>query len=632
MNKITKISRWLTKSTLLLMFFLAQPLTSFAEVKLYMENFTIYSGQEKEVALLLDNDKAATVLEVTVNLPAGLEYVDESVSKTSRIAGRGATVQASTATGKLKIVETDGKIAAGEGAIITFKVREKNLRIGSTTFSLSNIVVSDKDAQQLNEVETVDVTVLKLGLSDCKFGAPEAFEIAVGAEYQVDVTLDNEGFTTLAGLQGNLLLPEGLEIVDGEEGKFIYSERTPSPLQFKFTESEGKTFFLLSSSNNTKILDSEGVLFSFKVKANADLAETAEIKLTELRLATSSGESELFPTIVISVTNATIKQLKADMAAFDAYKAEQKAAVDTLALDTDTDDSKQLIADAKAAVEALAFDEAKTLEENKAAVDAIVAALVDALAAQREADQLNIAVTVNAESMGSATGSGIFIKGSTATLTATANEGYHFVNWTINDAEVSTESTYSFVTTESVTVVANFAPNQYTVKFVVDEQIVSEQSLDFGATIVAPEAPEKEGHTFAGWNEVDATVPAHDVTYTGSYTINSYVVRYYVDEVLWAEDVLEFGAPLVLREYTSSDPERWIFLGWLGDSYDTMPAYDIFYLANLKDGIISLSKQNCVDVWTVDGKKVNSKISANEINHVLPRGIYIINGKKVTIR
>ena len=82
--------------------------------------------------------------------------------------------------------------------------------------------------------------------------------------------------------------------------------------------------------------------------------------------------------------------LAADKAAFDAYKAEKAAALDALAKDGDSDASKKLIADAKAEINALAYDETKTLDENKAAAnakaDAVTSQLSTDLAAQREAD------------------------------------------------------------------------------------------------------------------------------------------------------------------------------------------------------------------------------------------------------
>ena len=57
---------------------------------------------------------------------------------------------------------------------------------------------------------------------------------------------------------------------------------------------------------------------------------------------------------------------------------------------------------------------------------------------------------------GTVTGTGIYQEGATATLTATPNTGYKFVNWTKGGVEVSTEATYSFPVTENVELVANF--------------------------------------------------------------------------------------------------------------------------------------------------------------------------------
>ena len=71
---------------------------------------------------------------------------------------------------------------------------------------------------------------------------------------------------------------------------------------------------------------------------------------------------------------------------FDAKKEEAKAAADALAQDGDSDASKKLITDAKAAIDALEYDGTKTLDENKAAVDAINTKLAADLEAQRAAD------------------------------------------------------------------------------------------------------------------------------------------------------------------------------------------------------------------------------------------------------
>ena len=98
-------------------------------------------------------------------------------------------------------------------------------------------------------------------------------------------------------------------------------------------------------------------------------------------------------TLVANVPNAVAEQraadaqLAADKAAFDDYKAEQKAAVEAMAEEGDSTDAQQIIAAAAAAIDALTYDEAKTLDENKAAADEI-ADIADALTAQRAADAL----------------------------------------------------------------------------------------------------------------------------------------------------------------------------------------------------------------------------------------------------
>ncbi len=57
---------------------------------------------------------------------------------------------------------------------------------------------------------------------------------------------------------------------------------------------------------------------------------------------------------------------------------------------------------------------------------------------------------------GTISGAGTYEMGETATLTATPNQGYEFVNWTEDGVVVSTEATYSFTVTGNRTLVANF--------------------------------------------------------------------------------------------------------------------------------------------------------------------------------
>ena len=75
-----------------------------------------------------------------------------------------------------------------------------------------------------------------------------------------------------------------------------------------------------------------------------------------------------------------------DKVSFAEYQPEQKAVADALAQEGDSDECKKLIADAKAAIDALTYDETKTLAENKALVDAIIKKLKADLENQRIKD------------------------------------------------------------------------------------------------------------------------------------------------------------------------------------------------------------------------------------------------------
>ena len=68
----------------------------------------------------------------------------------------------------------------------------------------------------------------------------------------------------------------------------------------------------------------------------------------------------------------------------------------------------------------------------------------------------NVSADVNLEGAGTVTGTGEYLYGTDVTLTAMANPGYAFNNWTLEGEVVSTEPTYTFTLTGSVVVTANF--------------------------------------------------------------------------------------------------------------------------------------------------------------------------------
>ena len=113
-----------------------------------------------------------------------------------------------------------------------------------------------------------------------------------------------------------------------------------------------------------------------------------------------------------------------------------------------------------------------------------------------------ITVTSNPDLGGVITGAGIYSHGTRATLTANANEGYSFVNWTRNGSVVSTNMNYGFTVTGSASYVANFSLNSYQVAVTADPEtnntVTGGGTYDHGTTVVLT-ATAGEGYAFQNW-------------------------------------------------------------------------------------------------------------------------------------
>lgn len=134
-------------------------------------------------------------------------------------------------------------------------------------------------------------------------------------------------------------------------------------------------------------------------------------------------------------------------------------------------------------------------------------------------------------------------------------------------------------------------------------------------------APTKEGYTFSGWDGIPETMPAGDLTIDATFVVNTYKVYYYVGEELVHTAEVNYGE--AIPEYIYEPAEGYVFVGWVGEEYEAMPAHDVVYTANLVNGInhSSVDSQSAIiyDIW---GRRVEQAV----------RGVYIINGKKVILK
>jgi hypothetical protein len=114
-------------------------------------------------------------------------------------------------------------------------------------------------------------------------------------------------------------------------------------------------------------------------------------------------------------------------------------------------------------------------------------------------------------------------------LTATAAEGYSFVNWTKNGTVVSSNASYSFTVTENATYVANFTVNMYLITVSADPitggTAVGGGAYYYGNNCTVSALP-NAGYTFTNWTK-NGMVVSTDASYTFMVTENANLVAHF---------------------------------------------------------------------------------------------------------
>ena len=262
-------------------------------------------------------------------------------------------------------------------------------------------------------------------------------------------------------------------------------------------------------------------------------------------------------------------------------------------------------------------------------------------------------------------------------------EGYSFSGWS---------GVPSTMPENDVTITGTFTANTYTITYLLDGETYRTTQLAYGSAIVTPSVPVKEGHQFEGWSDVPATMPAQDLTITGSYKVLTYNLIFmldgeiyhsvslacgtkvpiapevpakegytfggwgYIPAIMLARDVYVYGEYIrnshnliymvdgvEYRRYSiyygasiqiapaAPTKEGYTFSGW-SEVPKKMPDHDVIVHGSfIADGIETLTTDKVVDVYTLQGVLIKSQIRVTELEKELPHDIYIIEGKKVVI-
>lgn len=152
-----------------------------------------------------------------------------------------------------------------------------------------------------------------------------------------------------------------------------------------------------------------------------------------------------------------------------------------------------------------------------------------------------------------------------------SKEGYSFSGWTPIPETMPARD---------VEINGSYAIDHYTITFTIGDEVLVSQSLAFGEEVILPEAPAREGYTFSGWGDVPSVMPASDLSFKGDYIVNKYNVVFRIDQDVYETLTLEYGAPIEVP--ANPEMVGHTFSGW-GDVPATMPAYDLVFVGTFED-------------------------------------------------
>ena len=151
------------------------------------------------------------------------------------------------------------------------------------------------------------------------------------------------------------------------------------------------------------------------------------------------------------------------------------------------------------------------------------------LVAHFSASNYIITALADPEEGGVVSGSGGYNYGDQCTLTATANQGYTFVNWTKNGVQVSTNTSYTFTVTESATYIAHFQAQSYTITVSADPTeggtVTGDDTFTYGQSCTV-HATANTGYNFVNWTE-NGTQVSTDADYTFTVTGDRSLVAHF---------------------------------------------------------------------------------------------------------
>ena len=135
-------------------------------------------------------------------------------------------------------------------------------------------------------------------------------------------------------------------------------------------------------------------------------------------------------------------------------------------------------------------------------------------------------------------------------------EGLPFLGWYVGEVQ------YDFskpVTGNLELVAVFFEVKEYTVKFIVDDEVVYEETVEEGSDATCPSDPYKDGFEFSHW-EGNYTNVSADVEIVAVFNAIKFSILFIVDGEVYSDAEVEWGQDAIAPEAPSKDGYK--FTGW----------------------------------------------------------------------
>ena len=235
-----------------------------------------------------------------------------------------------------------------------------------------------------------------------------------------------------------------------------------------------------------------------------------------------------------------------------------------------------------------------------------------------------IVLSINPEGSGNLNGAGEYHHGDIVTVSTSANEGWVFKNWTENEQNISSNSTYSFTISSPRNFTANYEKKKYTITTsafpIAGGTTAGGATYSHGDTVTIVATPKSsDGYDFINWTENGSEVSTNN-TFTFLADNNRTLVanfRLRTYSILLSAYPANSGSVTGGNTYThgqnvvaqASPSSGWLFVNWTEDNVNVSNNSTYGFIANKNR---TLTANFSKDIYSISS--VSSPLEAGSIS------------------